>query len=252
MKGVHSSIPDVQLEISLERSAHRAGAERYRVEHVRLEHGQSIHEVLCYANKFPVGTKGCIDKANIKEMVRLFPEGQFVVVTDTPKGEKVIGLALTMRTDYAPSARPLGWLEMIGDLSLAKHDPEGAWLYGVEKAVHPEHQGRGVASALYKAQFALAERLRLKGMYAGGMLKGYESYRERLSVRAYAGKVMRGELFDPTVSMQMRRGFKPRTVIENYAWDRQADHTGMLIVWERPGAAPAERPASRPEARLQR
>ena len=48
---------------------------------------------------------------------------------------------------------------------------------------------------------------------------------------------MRGEVFDPTVSMQMRRGFSPRSVIENYAWDAQADHTGMLIVWERPGAA---------------
>ena len=74
-------------------------------------------------------------------------------------------------------------------------------------------------------------------MYAGGMLKGYERFRDRLSVREYAAKVMRGEVFDPTVSMQMRRGFSPRSVIENYAWDAQADHTGMLIVWERPGAA---------------
>lgn len=230
MKGAESSIGDLQ---GLARGSSRAEAE-YRVESVKPEHGQSIHEIVCCANKFPIGTKGCINKDNIEEMVRRFPEGQFVVVTDTSEGEKVIGLALAMRTGYAPSARPLGWLEMIGDLGLAKHDPEGAWLYGVEKAVHPDYQGRGVASALYKAQFALAERLGLKGMYAGGMLKGYESYRERLSVREYAGKVMRGEVFDPTVSMQMRRGFEPRTVIENYAWDRQADHTGMLIVWERP------------------
>ena len=228
MKGVQGfiQVPEAQ-------GLSHAKAE-YRVERVRPEHGQSIHEVVCFANKFPVGTKGCINKANIEEMVRRFPEGQFVVVTGTPEGEKVIGLALSMRTNYSPSARPLGWLEMIGDLGLSRHVPEGAWLYGVEKAVHPDYQGRGVASALYKAQFALAERLGLKGMYAGGMLKGYENYRERLSVREYAGKVMRGEVFDPTVSVQMRRGFEPRTVIENYAWDRQADHTGMLIVWERP------------------
>ncbi len=231
MKGAESSI-EVATGLEVQGSA-RTEAE-YRVKQVGPEHGRSIHEVVCYANKFPVGTKGCINQDNITEMVRRFPAGQFVVVTDTPEGEKVIGLALAMRTDYAPSARPLGWLEMIGDLNLAKHDPEGEWLYGVEKAVHPEYQGRGVASALYKAQFALAERLGLKGMYAGGMLKGYESYRERLSVREYAGKVMRGEVFDPTVSVQMRRGFEPRTVIENYAWDSQADHTGMLIVWERP------------------
>ncbi len=233
MKGAESSIEGLS---GLAQGLLRTETE-YRVERVKPEHGQSIHEVVCYANKFPIGTKGCISKDNIAEMVRRFPEGQFVVVTDAPEGEKVIGLALAMRTGYAPSARPLGWLEMIGDLGLAKHDSEGAWLYGVEKAVHPDYQGRGVASALYKAQFALAERLGLKGMYAGGMLKGFEHYRERLSVREYAGKVMRGEVFDPTVSMQMRRGFEPRTVIENYAWDSQADHTGMLIVWERPEAA---------------
>lgn len=169
-------------------------------------------------------------------MVRRFPEGQFVVVTGAPGRERVVGLALTMRTDYPPSARPLSWMKMVGDLDLAQHDPAGRWLYGVEKAVQPAFQGRGVGSALYKAQFALAERLGLAGMYAGGMLKGYAGYRDRLSVREYAGKVMRGEVFDPTVSVQMKRGFKPRTLIENYAWDHQADHTGMLIVWERPAA----------------
>lgn len=181
-------------------------------------------------------------------MLRRFPEGQFVVVTDTPEGERVVGLALAMRTDYPPSARPLSWMEMVGDLNLTRHDPAGRWLYGVEKAVHPAFQGRGVASALYKAQFALAEQLGLAGMYAGGMLKGYAGYRERLSVREYAGKVMRGEVFDPTVSVQMKRGFQPRTIIENYAWDQQADHTGMLIVWERP---PARRPRPAKGARLE-
>lgn len=253
MEGIKSSIPKSGRSSEAKKASRNIVTAQYRVVPVRPEHGHSIHEVVCYANKFPLGTKGCINAHNIAEMVRRFPEGQFVVMTDTPKGEKVIGLALTMRTDYPPSARPLGWLEMIGDLGLAKHDPEGAWLYGVEKAVHPEYQGRGVASALYKAQFALAESLNLKGMYAGGMLKGYERYRERLSVREYAGKVMRGEVFDPTVSMQMRRGFKPCTIIENYAWDKQADHTGMLIVWKRPETVHAKSsPSSLELVRLQR
>ena len=50
---------------------------QYRVVQVGAEHGQSIHEVVCYANKFPVGTKGCISKNNIEEIIRRFPEGQF-------------------------------------------------------------------------------------------------------------------------------------------------------------------------------
>lgn len=211
-------------------------SEQFRVVQAQPEHGHEVHEIVCLANDFPVGTRGCVSAANLAAMVRRFPEGQLVVVTDAPEGERVVGVALTMRTDYPPSARPLSWMKMVGDLDLAQHDPAGRWLYGVEKAVQPPFQGRGVASALYKAQFALAERLGLAGMYAGGMLKGYAGYREHLSVREYAGKVMRGEVFDPTVSVQMKRGFQPRTLIENYAWDHQADHTGMLIVWERPAA----------------
>lgn len=215
----------------------------YHVVQARPEHGAGIHEVICRANGFPIGTRGCASEAEVAQMLRRFPEGQFVVVTDTPGGERVIGVALAMRTDYPPSARPLSWSAMIGDLTLPNHDPEGRWLYGVDKAVHPEFQGRGVASALYKAQFALVEALGLEGMYAGGMLKGYGRYRDVMSVREYAAKVIAGEIFDPTVSVQMKRGFKPCGVIEDYAWDSDADHAGMLIVWRPERAARAAHPA---------
>lgn len=195
-------------------------------------HGPGIHEVICLANGYPVGTRGCASPEEVGEMLRRFPGGHFVVVTGPPHEERVIGVALAMRTDYPPSARPLSWWEMIGDLTLPNHDPAGRWLYGVDKAVLPEFQGRGVASALYKAQFALVEKLGLFGMYAGGMLKGYGRHRSVMSVREYAAKVISGELFDPTVSVQMKRGFKPCGIIENYAWDSLSEHTGMLIVWQ--------------------
>lgn len=210
---------------------------QFRVVPVRPEHGQGIHEVACLAHGFPLGSRACANADHIAQIIERFPEGQFVVVTDMPEGkERVIGMALAMRTKYLPSSRPLSWMEMVGGLNLAFHDPAGQWLYGVDKAVHPDFQGRGVATALYKAQFGLVERLGLSGMYAGGMLKGYGIYREQMSVREYAARVLHGEIFDPTVSVQIKRGFKPYGVIENYAWDPQAEHTGMLIVWERPVA----------------
>lgn len=216
----------------------------YRIVNSRLEHGDGVHEVVCVANDFSVGTQGCIGSKELAEQLKRFPEGQFVAVVKSGGAEKVIGVAAAMRTDYPPSARPLSWREMIGDLGLANHAPKGAWLYGVEKAVHPEYQGMGVGSALYKAQFALAKKLGLKGIYAGGMLKGFKNYKHEMSLREYAGKVMRGELFDPTVSVQMRKGFMPRTLIENYSWDHEAEHAGMLIVWE--NSVRLERPAPRP------
>ena len=205
----------------------------YRIIPARPEHAGGVHDVVCLANDFPLGTAGCIGYEGFDTLIKRFPEGQFVAVTDVDGQEKVIGLAIVMRTDYLPSAPPKSWRDMIGDYSLKNHVPDGRWLYGVEKAVHPDFQGVGIGSALYKAQFDLVRRLELDGMYAGGMLKGYKHHKQ-MSVREYAGKVMRGELFDPTVSVQMRKGFEARTLIENYSWDHESDHAGMLIVWERP------------------
>ena len=66
-----------------------------------------------------------------------FPEGQFVAVTYEDGEEKVIGMATTMITSRSPDEPPLPWYDEIGSFGLRHHDPEGAWLYGVEIAVHP-------------------------------------------------------------------------------------------------------------------
>ena len=199
-------------------------------------HGRGVYEVICHANGFDPDEyiTGVFGLDTWEAALSHFPQGQFVAVTHINGAEKVVGVALAMRTSYAPSRTPRSWRSMIGDLDLNQNDPKGRWLYGVEKAVHPEHQGRGVGKALYKAQFELVQHLNLRGMYAGGMLKGYRTYRDQMSVREYAARVMSGEIFDPTISVQMKRGFKPRTLIENYVWDSECEHTGMLIVWDNP------------------
>ena len=201
-------------------------------------HGRGIYETICLANDFDPGSdiSGVFGASDWRETRERFPAGQIVALAEVEGKPQVIGVALSMRTSYAPSEKPLSWREMIGDLTLQNHDPGGRWLYGVEKAVHPAFQRLGVGSALYRAQFTLVKQLGLRGIYAGGMLKGYKAYKRAMSLRDYAGRVMRGELFDPTVSVQMRKGFKPRSLIENYAWDHEAGHAGVLIVWEtRPG-----------------
>lgn len=239
-------VPDRSSQEKLDRSP------KVSIIHPRLEHGPEIYAVICRANGYDPnaqvpGVFGVGD--DWREAVKRFPEGQFIAVVDDGGQERVVGVALSIRTDYPPSAKPLSWREMIGDLSLKNHDPKGRWLYGVEKAVDPSYQGRGIGSALYKAQFALIRRLGLRGMYAGGMLKGYKRYRQQMSIQEYAGKVMRGEIFDPTVSVQMKKGFKARTIIENYSWDQDAGHAGMLIVYE-PKRRPAAEPVGRAPARL--
>ena len=55
-----------------------------------------------------------------------------------------------------------------------------------------------------------------------------------MSPREYAERVRRGEIEDPTVTMQLRRGFRAAGVIEDYEEDEDSGNCAMLIVWRPP------------------
>ncbi|MFW5691057.1 MAG: GNAT family N-acetyltransferase [Chloroflexota bacterium] len=159
---------------------------------------------------------------------RRFRQGQFVALLNG----RPVGYAVTMRTNRPPDARALPWIDAIGDLTLRNHNPNGAWLYGVDFYVHPDYRQRGIGSALYRARFDLVRRLNLRGFYAGGMLAGYHRYYPSLSLAEYARRVRHGEITDPTITMQMNRGFEPRGLIERYVDDAPQHAGAMLIVWQ--------------------
>ncbi|MFN2322907.1 MAG: GNAT family N-acetyltransferase [Trueperaceae bacterium] len=206
-----------------------------------VRHGPQSFDVLHLANGYPVNPEKRVRHARlIEQQLERFPEGQFVAVTHRGGREIVVGTATTLRTRRPPDAPPLCWHDVIGDYSLPNHDPEGAWLYGVEIAVHPEFQRRGIASALYTARLGLVPELGLEGWYAGGMLMGYHRYADVLSPRAYAERVLAGELSDPTVTMQLHRGLQPLAIVEDYYPEPKAGGCAVLIAWRPPRTAPAK------------
>ncbi|MEZ4629421.1 MAG: GNAT family N-acetyltransferase [Deinococcales bacterium] len=190
---------------------------------IKLAHGASVSDT--YAS--------CPEVESVCKQIATFPEGHLVAVTEIAGQEVVMGVAIAMRTQRSPHKTSLAWMDMIGDITLVNHNPKGKWLYGVEMSVRPEFQGHGVGSALYKARFKLVQRLGLRGIYMGGMLKGYHNYADSLSVEAYAAKVKAGELRDPTVTTQMNRGFEAKDIILKYdEGDDQAGGTAMLLIWD--------------------
>jgi GNAT superfamily N-acetyltransferase len=166
--------------------------------------------------------------------LRRFPEGQFVAIVRSRGRERVVGVALTMRTDRPPTDTPLTWREAIGHYGLPYHDPQGRWLYGVEVAVDPAFQRRGVGTALYRARFDLIARLGLSGWYAGGMLMGYHRHARELTPREYAELVIDGELHDPTVTMQLHRGLVPSGIVEDYYPEPKAGSCAVLLTYRPP------------------
>lgn len=222
------------------RTSSRRASATFRIVPTAFRHTASIVRIVRRAHAVDDDELclSCPTSAMVRRQIRRFPEGQFVAVRGEGDDERVLGVAVLMRTDRPPSAEPKSWLSMIGGLGLRNHVPNGRWLYGVETAVDPDAQGQGVGSALYRRRLELVRELGVEGMYAGGMLKGYRRFRDRMTPLEYAERVRSGELVDPTVTMQLRRGFQAVGVIENYEDDEEAGNCAMLIVW-RPEQAEA-------------
>jgi GNAT superfamily N-acetyltransferase len=209
----------------------------FRIINICPEHKAEVREVIATANGYDHRDPD-IHTVDISELLEEFPQGQFaaVITENGPDGltrEKVIGVGITMRTSYPPTDKPKPWMDMLGDYYKVKnHEDNGDWLYGIDIAVLPEHQGNGVAGALYKARLGLVHTYDLKGWYAGCLPMGYHTYQDILTPHQYVAKVIRGELRDPTISVQMHRGLKPMGIIEDYYDEEKTGGIAVLMVWQ--------------------
>lgn len=144
-----------------------------------------------------------------------FPEGQFVAVD--PDNGCLLGMAASLIIvwdDYEPQG---AWRGFTDHGMFTNHDPQfGRTLYGAEVMALPSEQGRGVGTALYKARRELAERLGLLRIRAGARLRGYGTYAGELTPVEYVLRVVRKEIFDPTLSFQIKRGFHVIDVVSGY------------------------------------
>jgi len=62
------------------------------------------------------------------------------------------------------------------------------------------------------------------------MLSGYDRVRSEMTIEEYYEKVKRKEIFDPTVSVQMKVGFEIVVFMKNYLHDPICDNSGALMV----------------------
>ena len=164
--------------------------------------------------------------------VEVFPEGQFVVLA-SGRRETPVAATTTLRLDFDPEHPRHTFPEILGGRGLEGHDPEGPWLYGADLGVHPGWRRRGLASALYEARHVAVRRLGLRGQLTVGMLNGYGAVADRVAADDYYRRVVRGELFDPTVSVQLRLGFAARGLIPNYVRDPRCRGYGALLLRQR-------------------
>ncbi len=169
------------------------------------------------------------EAAHYLRHLEVFPEGQFTALAAGPL-ETPVAATTTLRLDFDFENPRHRFPEITGGLGLARHDPAGGWLYGADLGVHPAWRRRGLARSLYAARQAVVVRLGLRGQLTVGMLNGYGEVAGRLPAEDYYAGLVSGELEDPTVSVQLRIGFRPAGLIPEYVRDPRCRGYGVLLV----------------------
>jgi GNAT superfamily N-acetyltransferase len=165
--------------------------------------------------------------------VAIFPEGQFVAVD---AAQTVIGMAASLIVWWDDYQFETNWRDFTAGGHFTNHDPvRGRTLYGAEVMVDPAYQGSGVGSLLYEARRDLVRRLGLRRIRAGARLRGYHRHAATMSAQEYVERVVRAELTDPTLSFQLKRGFKVIAVASGYLrHDPESLGHAAVIEWINP------------------
>ena len=178
------------------------------------------------------GPEAIWGEQNLLRHLAQFGAGQFVAEADDATGGTVIGTATSMRLDLEQALAPHTWSEITGRGSLSTHVPGGEAMYGVNIAVDPAWQNRGVGKAMYEARLALARRLGCRAFVAGARIPGYGKVAGELSPEAYIAEVAAGRRVDPTVSKQMALGFEVKGLLRDYASDPETlGHAALIVLW---------------------
>ena len=158
----------------------------------------------------------------------VFREGQYIALD----GDRVIGVTGTFRDNFDFSKPQHNFHDYTDEGLIVKaHVPDGDWLYGIDLAVHPDYRKRGIARSLYAGREATVDHLNLKGQITVGMMSGYGKVKQEMTGDEYYHKVISGEIYDPTVSTQMRIGWEIEALIPDYLDEPEVTgNYGILLV----------------------
>ena len=207
---------------------------RFRVVNSLPEMAEQL-EAIQRASFPTLASQEWITTAHYRSHIEKFPEGQFAVLDER---DRAVGCSTDFRTregSFWSFEKPNHtYMQAVGNNWLTQHDPQGDWLYGADIGVLPDYRSQGLGKLLYQARHALIRKMNLKGHIAGGMPKGFYKYQGQMDIETYIGKVVAGELFDPVLSVQLKRGFVAHSIMPEYLDDPSCGRYGVLIVWKNP------------------
>lgn len=151
-------------------------------------------------------------REQIESQIAIFPEGQICVELDG----RVVASSSSLIVDFDDYEEWHNW-KVIADAGyIRNHNTSGDTLYGIEIMVDPEFRGMRLARRLYEARKELARAQNLRRIIVAGRIPGYGEHAEKISAREYVERVMRKELIDPVLTVQLANGFVLERLIPDY------------------------------------
>lgn len=163
-----------------------------------------------------------------------YAEGQFVVEYE---GD-IVGYAACFRISETLALKPHTWSDITGAGYGARHDRNGAWLYGMEICVDPSRRRLRIGQRLYDARRQLCEGEMMKGIVFGGRMPNWAKRRKEYpDPLAYVQAVRDKKVIDPVVNFHFNAGFEPIGVLKNYLpGDKDSADCATHMVWRNPYA----------------
>lgn len=147
--------------------------------------------------------------------IEQFSQGQLVAIHPDFKG--ILGYAASLVVNWDDYESTDSWRDFTDKGMFTNHDPKGGkTLYGAEMMVDPAMQGKGLGSHIYEARRNLCLELGLLRIRAGARLRSFHKYFDTMSAYDYTKAVAKGEIFDPTLSFQLKNGFRIFGIVDNY------------------------------------
>ncbi len=168
------------------------------------------------------------EENHIQKLLKIFPEGQLVIVVDG----KVVGSALSLIVHEKLVDKNSDYKTVTGNYTFSTHTKDGEILYGIDVFIHPNYRGLRLGRRLYDARKELCEQFNLKAIVFAGRIPNYAQHAKDLTPKEYIEKVNKKELHDPVLSFQLSNDFHVMRIMKNYLEDdKKSKEFAVLLEW---------------------